>query len=1202
MSFYGKSCLKPMAFVLAYGFLVGLGLIASPTLFAQKDTTPDESQPSHKTVQGEENARVEIDAVRDADKSLGSDGSKSFQQFKKDFFLDIAQPIPDPESTEEGVWLRNELERHRRAVAGKQFDLIVLPMQLNRPYFDRVSRMMPARLLANELKSRSGLKIMSPELASRRLGGRRVRFEDAQVWELAQQSEAKVLHLLATDMSPKGVKGLQLAVVETDANGMVTKSALREFEYPPEETPIDMSFRRHVRSIVDEMYGTSGHQRAKATLVTQGEFKLPEQIDGLVDVSANPLEKAASLQLIALLTPELFEYERRRLFERSLLAVEGLDTESSYLYLIQARAYFYLSRRPVAMTFLESPQTPAERALKEFLNGNYPELSALVKTIEEPVFQVMSSLELKSLGHSYKKGSKQVIEVPGASNAWKFMINTAGQDGNIWFAPNNSELFSELTGLFPAFDDALAQKFGGRMVSGADTGGLGSDKLYESVFASSWKGSKPLSCCTNYEGYPEISDIWLLYRNLATANLLRKLERSVNVHASYNTASKYVESLNSLLVGQPTYTRLHAETLAGLSEKAEEAERAYLRKKAFKLARDVARQSQTVDKDTLRAWDLMEELMPSVGLVEWTNALNEFNLSSFIGSPTIFEKKSRFGGLTTLPAYSNTGFHNFEYMARAEGWDIERTARGLKGRYNGHPKKGVYLAQRYIEAGEDEKAIDILEQAIAKGEDSWEVFHVLGSQLISDGRYAEAKDVYLKYPFFTELGGKSPVTVSNKASKAGDRLFWLGLHEEAVPLYEVAGGMETGSAAHFSSIQRLAMIERDFRTAIEYAYRRGRRYNSKFGYRDYLAFLHLVGAHEEAEAGFKALVPRFRTPELWTSQFVGQRMKNFSKSDYADWMTGLLQGSDNHYVKHNALRYLFRQSVIDREAEPECLETVKSFNTPGFTEDAHKNQSSQLWNIFTPEMMNDLSSRCDEKREPCGKQALAPEYTRKDYIPAFMDAYQDLFAGRYTGAMQKFVALDKVYPALVGPSARETLPYLLMAASKVAPAEALEASLKTLRGSLTRKGEAYELALSESVLLTALGKNEDALEALTRAYHHRPHTQSRHIYTWYEITSIAEWLSQQTGDAKYTQQALAWAKRYQVIQPQFAWAFAFEALYAEDEKERIKAAAYAQYLDPQSAWLSKVPEEIRAKAVERWPEINPFVIKQEQDGGATAEI
>lgn len=74
-----------------------------------------------------------------------------------------------------------------------------------------------------------------------------------------------------------------------------------------------------------------------------------------------------------------------------------------------------------------------------------------------------------------------------------------------------------------------------------------------------------------------------------------------------------------------------------------------------------------------------------------------------------------------------------------------------------------------------------------------------------------------------------------------------------------------------------------------------------------------------------------------------------------------------------------------------------------------------------------------------------------------------------------------------------------------------------------------------------------------------------------------------------------------MIQPQFAWAYAFEALYAEDEEERVRAAAFAQYLDPNSAWLSKVPEAIRKKGAERWPELNPFILKQEKVAQPTAE-
>jgi hypothetical protein len=78
------------------------------------------------------------------------------------------------------------------------------------------------------------------------------------------------------------------------------------------------------------------------------------------------------------------------------------------------------------------------------------------------------------------------------------------------------------------------------------------------------------------------------------------------------------------------------------------------------------------------------------------------------------------------------------------------------------------------------------------------------------------------------------------------------------------------------------------------------------------------------------------------------------------------------------------------------------------------------------------------------------------------------------------------------------------------------------------------------------------------------------------------------------QTALDWVRRYQIIQPQFSWSYAFEACYSDDEKARMRAAGFAQYLDSASAWLAKVPESVRKQGAKWWEENNPFIIPEER--------
>jgi hypothetical protein len=170
---------------------------------------------------------------------------------------------------------------------------------------------------------------------------------------------------------------------------------------------------------------------------------------------------------------------------------------------------------------------------------------------------------------------------------------------------------------------------------------------------------------------------------------------------------------------------------------------------------------------------------------------------------------------------------------------------------------------------------------------------------------------------------------------------------------------------------------------------------------------------------------------------------------------------------------------------------------------------------------------------------------------------------------------------------------------KALPAESRSGLLAYL-GTLKRESH-FDAGLTRAVLLASAGDHDQALAALVDAYHSRPHTRWRPFFSWYQLTDTAEWLYKETGDERFLKHALQWAKAYQEIQPQFGWAYAFEAVYSKDRNARIEAAGYASYLDAGSAWLQQVPEDIREQGRKWWSENSPYeqikkdLIKQPAD-------
>ena len=77
--------------------------------------------------------------------------------------------------------------------------------------------------------------------------------------------------------------------------------------------------------------------------------------------------------------------------------------------------------------------------------------------------------------------------------------------------------------------------------------------------------------------------------------------------------------------------------------------------------------------------------------------------------------------------------------------------------------------------------------------------------------------------------------------------------------------------------------------------------------------------------------------------------------------------------------------------------------------------------------------------------------------------------------------------------------------------------------------------------------------------------------------------------------ALNWMQDYQVIQPIYAWSYAFEAKYSKDKLRRVRAIGIADYLDMNSHWLSGVPNELKLKARKWMKDNNPFSLEKQPE-------
>lgn len=1080
----------------------------------------------------------------------------------------------------DGVWQQTERARAAAAVDGLKYDYVALPLEQNYRFYDRTTRLMVARRLAAALAAATGKRVMSPELALRVLGPRASRLPYPQVAALAHRVGARVVHVFLA-LHPMGggkarARTGTLYVVLTGANGHIVKMFRTRFR-DNGAAPWDMGFGKVAVQAVATLTGKRVSQ-VVPDKVAGSVPPLPVHLSDMPTVAEGPLANAAYLQLLAMLTPQRMSYERHRLFERSLMALDGVDHASPFYKLLTARALLHLYRRPAALKYLASPSTAAEKALREYADGNYPELAALVPKVKAPLLRAMAALELSDLGYAYGKtprSSYASLSVP--SQQWLTLLVSAEHDDDVWYAPHNLSFFARLQGLFPAFDSA----FRSTVMQGATSGTLNPDGLnfgllksiFDQAFAAGGKAGRD-----DYGPRLEMADIWSFYRNIAVANLLRRLDRDVNVYVRYGAAKNLAAEEAPWLGGNPCYLTLYTQALYHYAKQVQGDQRRYARKTAAKLGvRAIAYDGEN-DYDTyLDRW-YVERLRQSLPAQPWRPEPLAVCAYERCDYPASIEVDAQKGEASALP-YEFANFGLFREAAKAGKLSTKQIDAILAHRFDGAPRKIPFIADRQLKAGHEAQAIATLKKAVAAGSTSWAVYRRLGDLKLERGDYSGASHVYLKYPVFAESHPDNPVQLSNEAYAAGYDLFWHGHYKEAAPLFRIASDLSTGAQSEMASDKYLAMSRGDYRTAIGAAYDEARRYNSAAGYRDYLVILQLVGKHAEADAGFKAVAPLFDSTKVWEAVFVGQRMEKRSFARMAGWVRRYLAsgpGSDQNFL---ASIYLAAQAAVDRTPSQAAVRTLAKI------EKAHP---QRRYDASLDARLKKIESGA-VKRDPAPGKVPGGYASRRN--TAFLYAYTLLQQGRYAQSADAFLQFDDNFPLLSVGRATYQLPYFAMAAAGAGRKETLSALSKLLpSGSAAH----FYDKLTRAVIAADQGHTKASLSALLSAYRKLPVDQGHPVGSWYELVQTAEWLHRRSGDPRFLERALDWARQYQRIKPQEAWAYAFDARYSKDGAERARAAAFALYLDPASRWLRKVPPAVLKEARAWWPSHDPFTLKRKR--------
>jgi len=171
------------------------------------------------------------------------------------------------------------------------------------------------------------------------------------------------------------------------------------------------------------------------------------------------------------------------------------------------------------------------------------------------------------------------------------------------------------------------------------------------------------------------------------------------------------------------------------------------------------------------------------------------------------------------------------------------------------------------------------------------------------------------------------------------------------------------------------------------------------------------------------------------------------------------------------------------------------------------------------------------------------------------------------------------------------VPYYVLAAAKVGAADRAMKGIEALSVPsvpVLRRVPEHDVDLARGIAAAMRGDHKAAEKYLNAARGTMPVPAANFLSPDYVFADVCEAVAKETGQRRYLELALDWAKRMQRYEPWTAWPYAFEAKYAKPGPERTRALALAMYLDPLSERISGIDKASKAEA-ERWLQSNnPF--------------
>jgi hypothetical protein len=1079
-------------------------------------------------------------------------------------------------------WQTREKAFYEKLFAGKKFDVLVPPFQVEQSGFDRSTRLLMAAQLAAAI-TRSGTgKVADPFLVARALGDGQRQFVQEDIARLAQAVGARRVIQGYVGHDRNG--NMSLTVVTSDFTSVPPDLGWKTVSWKSnpilfdDETPPVAAFESALPKVLGSLGIDASAARPKLVSAKLDLAALPgspKDLSGPVD---NPARDAYSFLLYAAMTPQYMELAQEHFAQKAYLAVSRMSPASTEYRALRAWSYMALGHRGAAIKALGTPASNEEEGLLAALNGHLPLASEAARKEANPVKRLLQKFYENKIAVAYDirtsaqaKEEVDALKLPG--DVWPFLVARAFTDMDDWAQFDNASLKLLLDYEFPVKGYSLEQIVQGSSLLGDPSKIQSAVDL--SVFAHGQKlieADPARYCCDAAFSRAGPSDYLDLLQAIGHDNLIRRLNFETYVQGKPDRAIKFADSVDVVYRGNPYYEAERSRAESGVAKNASGVQRESLMKSAAERAFNAYFWEQGQSLVSTRAFEQLGEVQISpfgyvTNLYYKDIPYRPYYSTSSDGGDNLAHIANSTSALNNatwqVAAFNSLVRYYWRFYANEEA-RAENLLKATEARFTGSYVRNELLAMAAKRRGDTNTAQALYRQSIKFTPSLWRPYGNLGDLLFQAGKVDEAQKVYLEYPAFKKAGTESRVAIANYAYQAGSQLYWAGHFKLAEPLYAIAASQHTGAAAEISSAARLKLLSGDIAGAMAGTLDRAQRYRDYQAYRDYLGMLHATGHSNEAWAGFDTLLGQTQQPHLWETAMVGHRMAGQSEAEVAQWA---MQPRLNHQGNGRSAGaiYLLRYGTMDRVPSESLSDTLQKLDLPRLRPENYKASIYQTWN--PPPSHGNV------------KSALA----------YFAQAYRALKLQKYAEAKAVFDEAATIYQIvdIYTPNSPDSsfLPYYAYAAAKAGDTSGVEKILSEFR----TWDRLFDYCLAKAVVAGVAGRTQEAFDYLQLARHRRPYTDTRPLLTEYTFGEIAELLAEETKDERLRNLAIEWARSNQKSEPWHAWSYALEAKLSANPVDRRRAMAMAFYLDPKSERLAKLNKSEIDAAVKEFGSSNLFL-------------